>query len=128
MSNYRRALVIGAAGNIGAPLTTYLRQTGYEVLEVDIRPGWRPNYLMADITHPLDLLPAFDWGPDVVFLLAACVGRMTCEQAGSLSIATNLAGVNNVLQLCARAESMCVYFSTSEVYGPGSRLLSESSG
>jgi nucleoside-diphosphate-sugar epimerase len=91
---------------------------GYAVLEVDLRPGWRPNYLMADITHPLDLLPAFDWAPDVVFLLAASVGRMTCEQAGSLAISTNLAGINNVLQLCKRTHSVCVFFSTSEVYGP----------
>jgi nucleoside-diphosphate-sugar epimerase len=118
MRKLRRALVIGAAGNIGTPLVDHLRSIGYDVLEVDIRPGWRPNYLMADVTHPLDLLPAFDWGPDVVFMLAASVGRMTCEQAGSLSIATNLAGMNNVLQLCARAECMLVYFSTSEVYGP----------
>jgi nucleoside-diphosphate-sugar epimerase len=114
----RRALVIGAAGNIGAPLVEHLRSTGYAVLEADIRPGWRKDYLMADMTHPLDLLPAFDWAPDVVFLTAAAVGRMTCEQAGSLAITTNLAGLNNVLQLCKRAGAMCVYFSTSEVYGP----------
>ena len=44
---------------------------------------------MADMSHPVDLLPAFDWKPDVVFLLAASVGRLTCEQAGSLAIATN---------------------------------------
>ncbi|MGH7499285.1 MAG: NAD-dependent epimerase/dehydratase family protein [Gemmatimonadales bacterium] len=118
MRTLRRALVIGAAGNIGAPLVEYLRSTGYAVMEVDIRPGWRKDYLMADISHPIDLLPAFDWGPDVVFLTAAAVGRMTCEQAGSLAIATNLSGMNNVLQLCKRAECMCVYFSSSEVYGP----------
>ena len=46
------------------------------------------------------------------------VGRMTCEQAGSLASTTNLAGLNNVLQLCKRAGCMCVYFSSSEVYGP----------
>ena len=84
-----------------------------------------PDYLMADITHPLDLLPAFDWAPDVVFLLAASVGRMTCEQAGSLAITTNLAGINNVLQLCKRTGSVCVYFSTSEVYGPACEILDD---
>jgi nucleoside-diphosphate-sugar epimerase len=99
---------------------------GYAVLEVDIRPGWRPNYLMADVTHPLDLLPAFDWQPDVVFLLAAAVGRMTCEQAGSLAVTTNLAGVNNVIQLCERTGSVCVFFSTSEVYGPACDPMDDS--
>ncbi len=118
MPTPRKALVIGAAGNIGAPLVEHLRSTGYAVLEVDIKPGWRSDYLMADISHPVDLLPAFDWGPDVVFLTAATVGRMTCEQAASLAVTTNLSGLNNVLQLCKRAKAMCVYFSSSEVYGP----------
>ena len=38
-----KALVIGAAGNIGAPLVEPTCARGYEVLEVDIRPGWRPR-------------------------------------------------------------------------------------
>ena len=120
-----RALVIGSEGNIGKPLVSYLKSMGYAVLEADIRPRLRPGYLVADITHPLDLLPAFDWGPDVVFLLAAVVGRTTAEQAASLAIATNLAGINNVLQLCKRAECMCVYISTSEIYGPASESMDE---
>lgn len=118
MQSMRKALVIGSEGNIGSRLTVYLRSVGYEVMEADLRPGWRDHFVMADIGHPIDLLPAFDWKPDVVFLLAATVGRMTCEQAGALAITTNVAGMNNVLQLCKRAGSMCVYFSTSEVYGP----------
>ncbi|MBA3522332.1 MAG: NAD(P)-dependent oxidoreductase [Gemmatimonadales bacterium] len=120
-----RALVIGSEGNIGRPLVSYLRSMGYAVLESDIRPRLRPGYLVADITHPLDLLPAFDWEPDVVFVLAAVVGRTTAEQAGSLAIATNLAGINNVLQLCRRADSMCVFISTSEIYGPASESMDE---
>ena len=120
-----RALVIGSEGNIGKPLVSYLKNMGYAVLESDIRPRLRPGYLVADITHPLDLLPAFDWGPDVVFLLAAVVGRTTAEQAGSLAIATNLAGINNVLQLCKRAECMCVFISTSEIYGPACESMDE---
>jgi nucleoside-diphosphate-sugar epimerase len=121
----RRALVIGAHGNVGAPLATYLRSIGYAVLESDIRPAWRADYLVADINHPIDLLPAFDWRPDVVFLLAAAVGRTTCEQAASLAIATNLAGINNVLQLCTRSKSVCVFISTSEVYGPACEVMDE---
>jgi nucleoside-diphosphate-sugar epimerase len=114
----KKALVIGSEGNIGVPLVKHLRAAGYEVLESDIRPGWRKDYLMADINYPVDLLPAFDWGPDVVFILSAMVSRVTCEQAAGLAIATNLGGINNVLQLCKRANAMTVFFSTSEVYGP----------
>lgn len=113
-----KALVIGSEGNIGAPLVAHLKAGGYEVLESDIRPAWRPGYVMADINHPVDLLPAFDWGPEVIFLLSAMVSRVTCEQAGGLAISTNLGGVNNVLQLAKRVGARVVFFSTSEVYGP----------
>jgi len=113
-----KALVLGAEGNIGVPLVRHLRRRGFEVLESDIRPAWRDGYLMADINHPVDLLPAFDWGPEVVFVLSAMVSRVTCEQASGLAISTNLAGINNVLQLCKRVRARTVFFSTSEVYGP----------
>jgi nucleoside-diphosphate-sugar epimerase len=121
----RKALVLGSEGNIGAPLVKHLRASGVEVLESDIKPGWRESFLMADINHPVDLLPAFDWQPDVVFLLSAIVSRVTCEQASSLAISTNLGGINNVLQLAKRAGSRVVFFSTSEVYGPGCDPMDE---
>ncbi len=114
----KKALVLGSEGNIGVPLVRHLRASGVAVLEADIRPGWRDHYVMADINHPVDLLPAFDWGPDVVFLLSAMVSRVTCEQASSLAISTNLGGINNVLQLAKRVNARVVFFSTSEVYGP----------
>ena len=72
-----KALVIGSEGNIGAPLVLHLRSLGWDVLESDIRPAFRHDYVMADINHPVDLLPAFDWGPDVVFVLSAMVSRVT---------------------------------------------------
>jgi len=125
LDGLRRALVLGSGGNIGAPLAAYLRAVGYDVLESDIRPGWRSDYVVADINHPVDLLPAFDWCPDVVFLLSSLVGRPTCEQAASTAIATNLSGINNVVQLCKRAESRVVFFSSSEVYGPGHEIMDE---
>src|SRR4051794_22687386 len=119
------ALVLGSAGNIGKPLTEYLRSLGHEVLEVDIRPGWRTGYLVADITQVTDLLPAFDWGPYCVFMLAGMVSRVTCEQAASLAVSTNLVGLQNVLELTKRANAHLVFFSTSEVYGPGLATMSE---
>lgn len=121
----KKALVIGSEGNIGVPLVRHLKEVGYDVMESDVRPSWRDQYLMADINHPIDLLPAFDWGPDVVFILSAMVSRVTCEQASSLAIATNLAGINNLLQLCKRTGAMTVFFSTSEVYGPGCDPMDE---
>ncbi|MGB0681862.1 MAG: NAD-dependent epimerase/dehydratase family protein [Magnetovibrionaceae bacterium] len=121
-----KALVIGSKGNVGAPLSRHLRAQGYEVLEVDWRPDWREGYMLADINQPLDLLPAFDWKPDVVFALAAMVSRVTCEQASGLAVDTNLSGLNNILQLCKRVDARCVVFSTSEVYGPECNPMDES--
>jgi nucleoside-diphosphate-sugar epimerase len=121
----KKALVLGSEGNIGVPLVRHLRARGVDVLEADIRPAWRDRYVMADINHPVDLLPAFDWQPDVVFLLSAMVSRVTCEQASGLAVATNLGGVNNVLQLAKRAGARVVFFSTSEVYGPGCDPMDE---
>ena len=119
------ALVIGSEGNVGAPLVRHLQEHGYDVLESDIRPISRPGYLIADINQPVDLLPAFDWHPDVVFMLSAIVSRVACEQASGLAIATNLAGINNVLQLCKRVGARLVFFSSSEVYGPGCDPMDE---
>lgn len=121
----KRALVIGSEGNIGGPLSTHLRDIGMEVMEADIVQGWRPNYMVVDINQPVDLLQAFDWNPDVVFILSAMVSRVTCEQAGGLAVTTNLSGINNILQLCKRSNAMTVYFSTSEVYGPDCKTMSE---
>lgn len=120
-----RALVIGSEGNIGTVLVKHLREKGYEVMEADIKSGYRDHYMVADINHPIDLLPAFDWQPNVVFLLSAMVSRVTCEQAGSLAITTNLGGINNILQLCKRVNAKTVFFSTSEVYGPECDLMDE---
>jgi nucleoside-diphosphate-sugar epimerase len=120
-----RILAVGSEGNIGGPLVEHLRDVGHEVFETDISPGFRHNYAMADINHPIDLLDAFEWGPDIVYLMAAVVSRVTCEQSGSLAVATNLAGVNNVIALTKRIGARLVFFSTSEVYGPTALPMDE---
>ena len=121
----KTALVVGSEGNIGKPLARSLREDGFDVVGLDIKPGWRDDFYVADINHPIDLMDAFDRKPDVIYLLSAMVSRVTCEQASSLAISTNLGGVNNVIQLTKRVGAKLVYFSTSEVYGPGVNPMSE---
>lgn len=120
-----KALIIGSEGNIGKPLAAHLRAGGWEVLCADIKPGWRKNYLQVDINQPADLIPTLRWKPDVIFALAAVVSRVTCEQASSLAVATNLGGLNNVILLAQAADARLVYFSTSEVYGPTDGSMDE---
>lgn len=115
----KRALVIGSEGNIGKPLVRHLRSQGWAVLESDHKPAWRPDYVMADIEHPLDLAhAALKFQPDVIFGLAAMVSRVTCEQAASLAVSVNMVGLQNMIGLAKMASARFVYFSTSEVYGP----------
>lgn len=120
-----KALVIGSEGNIGKPLVKHLIKKGYDVLSVDHRPNWRDGYLMADINNPADLIAAFQWEPDVVFALSAMVSRVTCEQAASLAVATNLTGLQNMIEFTKMVGAKFVYFSTSEVYGPDCEIMDE---
>ena len=121
----KKALIIGSRGNIGKPLSIHLKEKGYSILEVDMKPGWKDGYLMADINNSLDLIDAFDWEPDIVFMLSAMVSRVTCEQAAGLAVDTNLSGLNNVIQMTKRAGAKLIYFSTSEVYGPDIEFMDE---
>ena len=121
----KKALVIGSLGNIGKPLTLHLKALDYEVLEVDFKPAWREGYIMADINQALDLMPAFDWNPDYVFMLSAMVSRVTCEQASAMTVETNLVGLNNVIQMTKNINAKLIYFSTSEVYGPDLEWMDE---
>jgi nucleoside-diphosphate-sugar epimerase len=122
----KKALVIGSEGNIGKPLVKHLRAAGWEVLESDHKPAWRPNYVMCDVNHPADLVKAaIDFQPDVVFGLAAMVSRVTCEQAATLCVAANLVGLQNMIEIAKMVKAKFVYFSTSEVYGPKVEIMTE---
>lgn len=121
----KKALVIGAAGNIGIPLVKYLKELGYDVREVDIKPQFREGYYVADITKPADLIEPFSFNPDYVFHLAAMVSRVTCEQSGSMCIDTNLYGTQNVIEFTKRCGAKLINFSTSEIYGPDIEFMDE---
>lgn len=121
-----KVLVIGSEGNIGVELVKHFKKIGHDVFECDIKAGWRKNYWQADINNPIDLLNLFENSkPDVVYLLAALVSRVTCEQAPGLAIQTNLGGLQNVIEYCKLYESKLIYFSTSEVYGNIGGILKE---
>ena len=121
----KKALVIGSAGNIGKPLVKYLKEKNYMVREVDIKPGWRDGYYVADITKPADLMEPCDFEPEYGFHLAAMVSRVTCEQSGSMCIDTNLYGTQNVIEFTKRCGAKLINFSTSEVYGPDMEVMEE---
>jgi len=121
-----RVLLIGSEGNIGSKLCPYLRSQGHEVFRCDQIQGTDVDYSVVNILNSGDLLTVFlDTKPEVVYLLAAMVSRVTCEASPHLAVDTNLSGLNNVIQLCKAFESKLIYFSTSEVYGNIGGYLSE---
>lgn len=114
----KRILLIGSEGNIGSKLAPYLRSCGHEVYKCDQIQNYADDYSVVNILQPIDLLRVFEeFEPEVVYLLAAMVSRVTCEDSPGLTIDTNLNGLNNVIQLCKNYDSRLIYFSTSEVYG-----------
>ena len=122
----KKILITGAEGNIGKPLTKLLKEKGYQVLALDIKPRYREGYIVADITKPADLIDAFEWKPDYVFHLAAMVSRVTCEQSGSMAIDTNVVGTQNIINFTKKCGAKLINFSTSEIYGPNDTMMDES--
>ena len=120
----KRILVIGSEGNIGSKLVPYLQQCGHEVYRADQIQNYSDDYSVVNIMSTIDLVRVFEeFEPEVVYLLAAMVSRVTCEDSPGMTIDTNLSGLNNVIQLCKLKNSRLIYFSTSEVYGNiGGRL------
>lgn len=119
-----KILVIGSEGNIGKKLVPYLRKT-HRVHRADIVQGYGSDYTVVDI-NGIDLVNVFQrFKPDIVYNLAAMVSRITCENSPGITIQTNLAGANNVIQLCKTFWAKLISFSTSEVYGNIGGVLSE---
>lgn len=113
-----KILVTGSEGNIGQKLVPYLREYGHEVLRADIVQHYAKDYVKCDINMLDDLIePALKFKPDIIYHMAGMVSRLTCEFAPFLCINTNVAGTNNVIQLCKMLGAKLINFSTSEVYG-----------
>lgn len=112
-----RVLVIGSEGNVGRPLVARLWQE-HDVWCADREPGLRLNYTVTDLLNPLDLMETFrEFKPDVVYLLAAMVSRVTCEASPALAYGTNLAGAGAVTVMCRAYGAKLIFVSSSEVYG-----------
>jgi nucleoside-diphosphate-sugar epimerase len=121
-----KIIVIGSEGNIGTKLVAYLQKCGHDILRSDIIQHYAKDYVQTDIISLLDLYDAaYKFKPEVIYHLAAMVSRVTCEATPHLTIDTNLSGTNNVAQLCKTVGAKMINFSTSEIYGNLSGLMSE---
>ena len=96
--------------------------TGLQVAKELKKNGYKVKISEPDGSLPKNI---YQFKPDVIFGLAAMVSRVTCEQAGTLAVATNMTGLQNMIELAKTADAKFVYFSTSEVYGPNLDIMDE---
>ncbi len=121
-----RILVTGSEGNVGSELVPYLKEKGHEVLCLDIVQRYRENYILCDILNLNDAYPVINkFKPQAIYHLAAMVSRVTCEASPAMAISTNIAGVQNMINVAKEYNALLINFSTSEVYGNNFKLLEE---
>lgn len=115
-------VVTGAAGFIGSNLVHTLCAQGFEVLAVDFpdAPG-QANLLRAHVRQmpPADFLRLFDslGKIECVFHQGACADTTVSDI--DFVERWNVRYTMELLELCQRSQTRCIYASTAAVYGMG---------
>ncbi len=105
----RKALVFGAAGQVGAELTQELRNRNYAVRACD--------RAQVDVTEsgPVEhAISAFE--PDVVFNVASYNQVDVAEQEPQTAFLVNALAVRNIAAACRQMDARLVHFSTDYVF------------
>lgn len=124
-----KALITGGAGFIGSNVATLLLNKGYDVRVLDnLSSGHFVNiegyvnkndieFIKGDICD-VDAAYQATKGVDVVFHLAACVGRQKSIDNPQLDSATNLLGTVNILEgMQKNGVNRIVYSSSAAIFG-----------
>ncbi len=120
-----KALVTGGAGFIGSTVVKYLLTNNWEVKVVDnLSSGHysnieklNMNFIHGDITN-MDILNDACKGIDVVFHLAASVGRQRSIDNPQLDTTTNVLGTINILESMRNNKiKKIVYSSSAAIFG-----------
>ncbi len=124
-----RALVTGGSGFIGSNIVKLLVERGYDVRVIDnLSSGYLENindymhsgavsFSDGDVTQEASLDKVMD-GVDVVFHLAASVGRQRSLDNPQLDSQTNLIGTINVLEAMKKhGVHRIVYSSSAAMFG-----------
>jgi dTDP-glucose 4,6-dehydratase len=118
--------VTGGAGFIGTNLVNELGRRGHEVLAVDLFNTDREDYLRADVRSFRQLERVFENRRfDYVYHLAAEYGRWNGEDYYENLWETNVIGTKHLIRLQEKLRFRMVFFSSAEVYGDYSGVMSE---
>lgn len=134
-----RALVTGGAGFIGSNVAELLLEKGWHVTILDnlssgdmrniesFEHSDRIKFIQGDVCSPSDVDAACG-GIDVVFHLAACVGRQKSLENPMLDSYTNLIGTIRILEGMRRhGIKRIVYSSSAAIFGEPSALAIDES-
>ena len=122
-----KILVTGGAGNIGTNLCNELRSRGYKVIACDLYNTERDDYIRCDVRNYRQLEYVFDkFGSfDYVYHLAAEYGRWNGEAYYENLWQTNCIGTKHILRLQEKLKYRMIFFSSAEVYGDYSGIMTE---
>ena len=119
-------LVTGGAGFIGTNLVNELESRDHKVTSLDLYHTNMENYVRADVRSYRQLEKVFDVeNYDYVYHLAAEYGRWNGEDYYENLWQTNVIGTKHVLRLQEKLGFRMVFFSSAEVYGDYTGVMSE---
>lgn len=122
-----KILVTGGAGCIGTNLCNELSSRKHSVISSDRYNTERDNYIRCDVSnlrqieHVIEKMGPFDF----VYHLAAEYGRWNGEAYYENLWLTNAIGTKNILTLQEKYKFKLIFFSSAEVYGDYSGVMSE---
>lgn len=125
ISDKKKALVTGGAGFIGSNVAKYLLEMGWAVRVIDdLSSGYKCNIDGLDLDFVegnicnVDITAKACQDIDLVFHLAACVGRQKSIDEPLLDSRTNLLGTINVLEGMKKHQvKRIVYSSSAAIFG-----------
>jgi dTDP-glucose 4,6-dehydratase len=123
----KSVLITGVLGVIGSKLKDIFRARGRRVFGVDLNHHHADDYARCDVGSYRQLERVLlDHGPfDIVYHCAAEFGRWNGEDYYEQLWRTNAVGTKNVIRLQEKLGFRLVHFSSSEVYGDYSGLMTE---
>jgi dTDP-glucose 4,6-dehydratase len=122
-----KILITGGGGFIGTNLGIELRRRGHKVFACDLYNSDREEYTRCDVGKFHQLERVFtESGPfDLVYHLAAEYGRWNGEAFYENLWETNVIGTKHLLRLQEKLRFKMVFFSSAEVYGDYTGVMSE---